>query len=434
MGVIQDILELVKDIKNQKYLDSDELQGVLNLKFGKNSISRKAGNAILQFPVLTSNVISVQDLTMVNKALERQYATFIRIAMGLDDSVENGSNKTDFIKRFHQNSGTKQQLRINGTYFQEGMEMANRPFAEDLRLESLNDMTNKGNQNNYILGKGNLRSLSEAPRVQVTNNHDIYNDVNPTIVNNISPPNVNNNIRITGSTGGGGGGPKISDKSQYTNQLLSNDIKKANELVPTTLDIAVFVENENGQPVQSNILMGIKTIAHLVDSEQMIFNIAKAVEEKRALFRFIQWTTGEIAFFKDYLFMIDRIRNEATSQRTDSHWWRSLKRRATESRIRRWTFGKKEILPNSTILITMDEVEYIANNYNIDLLDNTKAVRTLMDVFFLLGFVIVDPAAELAYFFFDGQTTYQTFSYNSLERENTSASEVKSIVSLMSRS
>jgi hypothetical protein len=395
MGALQDVLDLIKDLKNNKYLDADEVEGVLNVKFGRNSIAKKAGHAILQFPVLTSNVISVQDLTMINKALEREYATFIRIAMGLDDSLEAGQAKGDYVRKFHQNSGTRSQLRINGNYLKESMEMQNkaalRPFSEDLRMESLNELTNKRNVNNYILGKGKLSSISEA------------------------------------------GGSPVKDKSQYSNQLVNNDVKKANELVPTTLDIAVFTQNEKGQVSQSNIFLGVKTIAHLVDSEQMIYNLSKGVEEKRALFRFIQWTTGEIAFFKDYLFMIDRIRNEATSQRNESGWWRSLKRRAMEDKVRRWSFSKKEILPNATILITMDEVEYIANNYNIDLLSNTKAVRTLMEVFFLLGFVIVDPAAELAYFFFDGQTNYQTFSYNSLERENTSTSEVKSIVSLMNR-
>jgi hypothetical protein len=400
MGAIQEILELVKDLKNNDYLDADEVRGQLNLKFGRNSISKKAGHAILQFPVLTTDVISVQDLTMINKALERQYATFTAIAMGLDDHLEDGEVKGDYVRRFHQNIGTRDQLRINAGYFDEdakllltqGNKQALRPYSEDLRMNSLNSMTDRNNRNHYILGETNIRkTLSEADD-----------------------------------------GLKVRDKSQYTNHLLNNDVKKANELVPTTLDISVFMSNGKST-VQSNILLGIKAISHLVESEEMIYNVSKAIEEKRSLFRFFQWTTGEIEFFKDYLFMIDRIKREATGRRDDSHWWRSLKRRSAEDKLRRMTFSKKEVLPNATILITMDEVEYIANNYNIDLLGNTAAVRTLMEVFFLLGFVIVDPAAELAYFFFDGQTTFQTFSYSSLERENTSTSEVKSIVSLMNK-
>jgi hypothetical protein len=339
---------------------------------------------------------------MINKALERQYATFTSIAMGMNDIVSQNDMEHDgkggYIRRFHQNTGTKEQLRIPASYREdtslvEANKKALTPFSEDLRTDSLNGMTDKNNRNHYILGKTDIRKkLSEA--------------------------NITDTIR---------------DKSQYSNRLVNNDAKKANELVPTTLDIAVMVELEDGSVAQSNILLGIKTIAHLIDSEEMIYNVSKAIEEKRSLFRLIQWTTGEIAFFKDYLFMVDRIKREAMGQREDSHWWRALKRRATEEKLRQFSFSKKEVLPNATILLTMDEVEYIANTNNIDILGNTRAVRTLMDVFFLLGVVIVDPAAELAYFFFDGQTTYQTFSYSSLERENTATSEVKSIVSLMNK-
>lgn len=418
MGVLQDVLDLVKDIKNNEYLDVDASDRI-NLKFGRNSIAKKAGHAILQFPVLTSDVISVQDLTMVNKALEREFATLVRVAMGLDDIITDPNmDKVDYIRQFHQNTGTKGTLHIDRGLFKEDLEQQNlralRPFSEDLRLDILNDKTTSNNRNHYVLG-GSKRSKS-----MLSESRQRRNGLPAMSGGETDYPSFV-------------AGEKMRKDSQYTNALVPNDVKKANELVPTTLDISIFYANKQGQAVQSNVFLGVKTITHLVPSEEMIFNVAKAVEEKRGFFRTIQWTTGEIAFFKDYLFMIDRIKREATGRRTDSHWWRSLKRRALEDKIKRFSFSKKELLPNATILITMDEVEYIMNNYNIDLIQDMSAVQNLMKTFFLLGFVIVDPAAELAYFFFDGQTTYQTYSYNSLERENTSTNEVKSIVSLMNK-
>jgi len=407
MGALQDFIDIYKDIKNNDYLDTDEVNGMLNLKFGRTSIAKKAGNAILQFPVLTTDAISVQDLTMINKALEREYASFVRIATGLEDMMivdpnkSHGTFKADYIKNFHQNIGTKSNIRIDKNLF-ESMDLSNKellkPFSNDLRVNTLNEMTNSNNINYYGQGRkttGRQALLSEYQRKD----------------------------------------PGIHDKSQYTSQLLDNDVKKANELIPTTVDVPIFIMNkQGGAPYQSDILVGIKAITHLIKSEEMIYNVSTSIQEKRSLFRLIQWTTGEIAFFKDYLLMTDKIKNQAVNERSDSSTlWRSLRRRATEDKLRRMTFSKKDILPNATILITMDEVEYIQNNYNIDLFDDKKSVFNLMNVLFLLGFVIVDPAAELAYFMFDGQTSYQPVSYTALERENTSSREVKSILSLMNK-
>lgn len=390
MGIIEDLFDVFNDIKDKNFLLGKDGVAVINL--GQNSISKKANNAILQFPVLVSDTIGIEDLTMVCKALEREYATFIRIAMGLDGVIEKGQTKIDFIKRFHQNAGLKQVERFR---LEEDFSVANKemlkPYSETLNMRNLNDMTVKNNRNHYILAEVDDRS-------------DVVER-------------------------------KIRDKSQYTSQLIPNDVNKANELIPLILDITAFYENEDGDKYQVNILMGIKTIAHLLTSEEMIYNITKSLEEKRAFFRFIQWTSGEISFLRDYVLCLDRIKSEAINKKKNSNWWRSLKLRALSSKIRRAALLKKELLPNATILISMDEVEYIANNYNINLLKDTKTVEQLMDIFFLLGFVIIDSSAELVYFFFNGESNYQTFSFNSLERESkgSGSGDIKALVSLMNR-
>jgi hypothetical protein len=80
----------------------------------------------------------------------------------------------------------------------------------------------------------------------------------------------------------------------------------------------------------------------------------------------------------------------------------------------------------------MEEIEYIKNNYGLDFLKDLNMARDLFKTFFLLGFVIVDSAAEISYFLFDGYNDYQKYSFNSLERENkNTGNEVKSLVNLM---
>ena len=165
MSIFSNILDIIVEIKKNNYLNIDDKRKPIFTSVGRSSISKKSLPAVLQFPVLTSNTISIQDLTMVNKALERQYATFVRIAMGLDDLVDfkNVSSKEEYIKKFHQNMGEK--IPFGSTIdkveeiLSDSMNSANlialKPYSEEnslgIRMDSLNDKTNKRNNNYYVL-------------------------------------------------------------------------------------------------------------------------------------------------------------------------------------------------------------------------------------------------------------------------------------------
>jgi len=392
VSVIKNIFELAKEIKDSEFFRNDTTK----LRFSRNSIAKQSDDAILHFPVLTSSALSLDDLTMINKALEREYTTFIRVALGLSDVTilnVNGDEsvldvKRKYIKKFHQNLGNVTSPSIN-------IESANleclKPYKEDLRMKSLNESTVK-----KVISEADA---DEGSILTALNNRD------------------------------------HNKSSKFTNQLLDNDVKKANELIPTTIDVPLTIVTTAGESINTNILVGIKAVSHLIPSDEMVYNISTAVETKRGLFRFIQWTTGEISFFKDYLLMMDAAKKQATAQRsTNSAIWRRLKSRSLGDKIKRTFIAKNQLLPNATILITMDEAEYIKNNYNIDLLNDVKSVKNLMDVYFLLGFVICDSASEIAYFIFDNQTTFQPVSFKALEKESSSSSrELKSIVSILNK-
>ena len=403
MGVLADIFEIVNDLRKDKYFSDPNSNGEIPLKnlVGRKSIASLSKNAIMQFPVLVSDSIPLEQLTMINKALERQYATFIRIAMGLDDIIDSDEikNKKEYLQKFHQNFSNKTSIHDFKKLGEDNINLC-KPYESDLRLTTLNEMTNKNNVNHYILGSGKKQNIIlEAPGDDV-----------------LTIP--------------------VSDRMKFENdkQLVDNDVKKSNELIPTTITNKIYFHNNDGTLCYTEVLYGVKCISHAIPSEELLYNLIKAVEEKRSLFKFIQWTTGEIAFFKDFLFTTDALKREAIGTNRDSNWWRSLRNRARMSRLRRFTFSKKEILPNTTIVISMDEIEYLINSSGIDLYNNKKAVQILLETFFLLGFVIVDGGAEIAHFFFDGEETFQSFSFSALEKENkNSANEIKSMISLMNK-
>ena len=114
-----------------------------------------------------------------------------------------------------------------------------------------------------------------------------------------------------------------------------------------------------------------------------------------------------------------------------SHWWTTLKRRKTLSKAKTaFSGGRKNILPNASIVCSMEEVMEIKDVYGVDLMD-IKHVKKLMDRYFLLGFAIVDDSQELCYFIFDGENNYQAISYKGLEKENNSKNDFKDIYKMI---
>ena len=197
----------------------------------------------------------------------------------------------------------------------------------------------------------------------------------------------------------------VTSKSPYEKQLLDNDVKKANELIPTMMDMTVYFKTEYGY-TPTHILMGVKATTHPIDSSDMKTNLINAVEEKNVFFKTVRWLTGEMKTFSDFVFNYNATKEFFEKYHSKSPWWSRLKSKKVASAIRQWTASKKQIMPNATILISMDEVEQILSEANIDLKDET-IVRKVLDYLFLLGFVIIDTAAEVVYFFFDGWGDYR---------------------------
>lgn len=370
--------------------------------------------------------------------------------MGLNDVLETEVSKEEFIRQFHKNFDSNDNgfvSKNDARKFLIAMGEDNKPYKENSPYKP-NILVENGIKNItegfYRKNKINFSPLQEdclAPigRVMLeadvsttertsggndTYTQDTINTANGTRSSRTTDSHRYERTTVTSRK------EYIQSKSPYKDQLLDNDVKKANEAIPTTLNIELRVK---GAEHPTHILMGIKTITHTVDSEEMIYNVASAIRERRLFFRFIQWTSGEIKFFKDFVLCLDRIKTNIDQNRNKTNWWRVLKNRARTSRMR-VALGKDALLPNSTLVLSMDEVDYIANAYGINLLKETKTIQRLLVDFNLLGICIVDSSSELVYLFYDGEESFQTFSYNALERENrNSGNDLKALVSLMSR-
>ena len=417
-----------------------------------SSIAAKASEGILQFPVIISDSIDYETAVIITKALERNYATFMEtiISMNATTSDVNAHNIGEYLKQFHDNSMSNTvdsdgrygdnvtvgnvYNALNGTYHpnaENSIEFSdknnanitytcefylpdkvilNNVLKEELKYyleayctEKLNDkyqptkLENAGfavpifeaRGGNKGMGFSKLKKENERLKKQV----EAQKARNTTLYN------------------------KYEVKSSQDVNLLPTDVRKANELQPTFIKVTIKrSDRETRTMVDYNIIIGIKATLHLAKSAEYVTNLVDACEYKGTLFRFIKWTTGEISFLRDYVLRMDEFSKETTGRVTNnSHWWEALKRRARDAKMSKVKTNR--LLPNASFVFTVDEVEYIKANFGYDLL-SSKMAKQLMKEYFLLGYVVLDMANEVAHIMYDGQKDFQLMTFRNLERES----------------
>lgn len=201
--------------------------------------------------------------------------------------------------------------------------------------------------------------------------------------------------------------------------LTDNDARKANELVPTMLHIRLrCINNEGSYAGNIDFMLGIKAHMHLVKHQEMMTHLMYGLTNRGKFFNFLRWTSGEITFFKDFLFNIKETKRDVANRSAGADdFWLTAKRYKKLSQMNDRLPGTNRLLPNSTIVVSRDEVDYIKTNYGHDLL-NSAVANKLIDEYYLLGFVVVDASTQIIHFLFEGRRDYESITFSGLEREN----------------
>lgn len=222
------------------------------------------------------------------------------------------------------------------------------------------------------------------------------------------------------------------------NEIVSSEVKKANESAPTLFTVSVWYDNKAGSMVKTELMVGVKAVAHIIPADEILENVASATKQKRGFFGSVRPSAGEVESFRQYMFATNQIKEHIRKDSKQSAWWGTLRDRAYKSALPKVRFngrGSKDTLPNATLVISMSECEFIKANYNIDLLKNSTAIKNMFDTYFLLGFVIVDYADELMYVIYDGRSKFEVHTFNSMANNTKKAQgDMKTILSLMNNS
>ena len=231
----------------------------------------------------------------------------------------------------------------------------------------------------------------------------------------------------------------MKDESEFfTRQLMDNDVRKCNELVPSMIIIRFNVagtETGGSAAIEQQFIAGVKARLIPCSSEEIIDRLRVVLLNKVSRINWVRATTGEISFMKDFVMgieqaKIDAKRNSALSK--TSPLWRSLQFRSSKSTLNRLKKNKaNDAGAITTLVLNATEVNAMKKSYNIDLY-NLATAQEVMENYNFMGLVIVDEDMEVARFLFDGEKYFQDISFAQLERE-TGDGSYKKVVNLISK-
>jgi hypothetical protein len=365
----------------------DAIKG--SMTSNNNSIKYRAKNLIAQYPILYSDNVSSSTVQLLNKALEHEYVNLIRLLVQNVGADDNFASTSQFLGNFHQNIYSDRNLDpgLNESMVNIALKEANKelltPIEEDLNARSLNEAT-------------------------ITKEHKALLEA--------------------------GKGDKDKPKDDHSEGVKSSEAKidkveitKANELTPTSVssDISYI---KDGVKFDKTINFGVKCVAHLLNSKDIEQYLPNSVITKTPIMRAIQWTTGEIKFFKDFLLNVDEIKDLANKNNSrDTFWWRKLQELSRVSKMHPFlksfalklngkNSGKvKAPIPITTMVITKENVDNIKFKHGIDLLNKPAFAYKIMRNFFLMTFIVVDESIETVYMYNEETKNFSTYSFKALE-------------------
>lgn len=453
--VLKDIMDLWDDFKN---MSNSDLAQCINRKSdnknpmrGMSSIAKATSNMTLVFPVICSRGISIENAAMVSKAVERNAVTMLQRLFSARQLTDE-KDIVNLLSKYHQNiSSGAASLddvfnAIDKLGLMESTTADKSAVMSDMRNIDfyLPSSINESALTRYVIKEGeavdnnrrkNDRNITNNYNEPVTNlrGDNIYNG-NNTIING---PDPNSPEEKAARSAKHMTDVRKADNEFFNKQVLDYDYKKANELIPTLMQVSFKIETDKGEITDyDNVLIGVKAKLYPVSSEDVVNHLADKTISRNWLTNFLRATTREISFMKDFVLAIDKAKIDAmslsTRKSTADKMWKVLERRATNSRLKSIMRQNNNAAAITTLCISQEEVEYIRKYYNVDM-ERISTVIGLFESLNLMCVCIVDESLEVAKFIYDEQEPmWETISFTHLERES-SDNTYKRVVNLMTK-
>ena len=473
MGPLKKVLSLMDlDFDELKRGITGTINGSSSTGFKMNSnIAKEAKGLTAVFPVLVSESVSVEQAQMIAKAAERKYVTMFQMLFAASQ-ITDAKSAQSYLKKFHNNITSS--LDLSDMTVDDVIDFANKldeevqttaltnariteatkAVLEDLAFNEnytkvLAENLNPVSLNNYkvktVFGDYKATQVSEANDDYYTvedrsdstewegrddNNGNVYKQRTNTTTRRtpITARDRAATLKDKNAT--------LKDKADIiSKQIITTDIKKANEATPSLM-IINFVTQADGRDneIVNTAVIGVKCVIHYIPSSEMMNRMVLKNTDRRGLLNFIRATTGEIQFFRDFLFAIDRAKIDAvakTNKGSNSRIWKMLEIRANRSKMNTTARVDNAACAAITMLVlSKAEVDIIKQSYRLDL-SKASTMLSVMKGYNFIGVAVIDEVNEKVDFLYDdGTKNFETISFMSLEREQ-GAGEYKKMINTL---
>lgn len=421
MSILNDLYKIahateVPDFDDlDEYFDDDDLELSKVKTYNYDSIAKQAKDGVMQFPFICTRSLSLETVQMLTKASERNFASLLQVVFNMNQ-ITDTSNPADYIRKFHRNINDS----INGP-----RDAVTFVFNSEIPDAMRRDIMRKVCEGNIV--------FSDMFEMKTLNEKYMPKDYKMMIAleakgGHKKPRRVNAVSQTTNFNFGGGGGSKNNklDPSKTTvvptNLFIDSDVRKANEMQPTLMHVRILHERPTSDKSEYvDFIVGVKATIHPIATEDMIDHLVAILQDRGKMFELVRWTTGEISLFKDLIFNIDAIKDEIKGVRTgkSSKWWTILKQIKAKRRMNHWTM-REPILPNASLVVSMEEADYIKANYGFDILEDETG-KKILDALNIISFSVVDTASEVVHTITDGDSSYTINTFKGLEKDTGNA-------------
>lgn len=397
---------------NMKDIRTAVNTGKFVAKFVSNtSITKLAKDSIFQFPVIISSSIDNDEIFVMAKALERNYASMLLSVISMSSYIDLNKYGKDnylvkYLKKFHSNSDIGSEILPAGESI--AIESANiidddKIFAVDMPslcdsvyeacdMTSINDIYRPFKRTTRI-----LEDAMEARTITVRNTKLENADA----IAKLNEEKYIDNGKVL-RRGAEKGRNEITNSSYMT------------DMTPTMINVSFVADaTGKGDTWTQNVTIGVKSMVRMAKSGVVINNMVDAFKD-RALFTWIKWTNGEINA-AELLFGVSKALQDGYAAGKKDNWMKRLKGRKHMQGINK-LIGR-QLLPNASVIITESEALAIQQDCGVDPHNPADAAK-MMDKYFMLAFGIYDTESKLLDIIYDGESQFSSYSIRELVAKN----------------
>ena len=207
-----------------------------------------------------------------------------------------------------------------------------------------------------------------------------------------------------------------ADTTRSSVKELNEINGKLGKVGPTIVNVRMYVRAGDGTDRAIDFPLAIKASLQYVDAVDINQMLNQIDSKTRKLFKLVQLTSGEIKFFKDFLFALDTVKGDVDRERTigNTPFFRRLMSNKSKYRmktvantipiLKNFVARKTQSdLPMCTIIIDESELRGIKLRLSDCLKNREKYIDPILDTYMLLGLGIVDSDNGVIHFFYSGE-------------------------------